>query len=57
MEERLSFSVWTDVWPEPGQPDGRHRYAEVFEEARLADSLPFRAFCTTASMTAIYPHS
>jgi alkanesulfonate monooxygenase SsuD/methylene tetrahydromethanopterin reductase-like flavin-dependent oxidoreductase (luciferase family) len=47
MKEPLSFSIWTDVRPEPGQPVGRRRYAEVLEEARLADSLPFRAFCTT----------
>jgi hypothetical protein len=46
MKEPLSFSVWTNVRSEPGEMDGRRRYAEVLEEARLADSLRFRAFCT-----------
>lgn len=42
-----ALSVWTDVRPDPGERDGCRRYAELPEEARLADSLPFRAFCTT----------
>ncbi len=42
-----AVSIWTDVRPEPGEVDGRRRYAEVLEEVRLADSLGFRAFCTT----------
>lgn len=40
-------SVWTDVRPEPGEVHGATRYAEVLDEVRLADSLPFHAFCTT----------
>jgi alkanesulfonate monooxygenase SsuD/methylene tetrahydromethanopterin reductase-like flavin-dependent oxidoreductase (luciferase family) len=35
------------VRPEPGEVDGRRRYAELLEEARLADRRGFRAFCTT----------
>jgi hypothetical protein len=46
MKEPFSFSVWTDVRPEPGQPDGRHRYAELLEEVQFADGRGFRAFCT-----------
>lgn len=43
----FALSVWTDARPEPGEPDARRRYAELIEEARLADALGFRAFCTT----------
>jgi hypothetical protein len=46
MREPLSFSVWTDVRPEPGEMDGRRRYAELLEEVRFADGRGFRAFCT-----------
>ncbi len=40
-------SIWTDVRPELGEVRGATRYAELLDEARLADSLPFHAFCTT----------
>jgi alkanesulfonate monooxygenase SsuD/methylene tetrahydromethanopterin reductase-like flavin-dependent oxidoreductase (luciferase family) len=43
----LAVSIWTDVRPEPGEGDGRRRYAELLEEVRLADGRGFRAFCTT----------
>jgi alkanesulfonate monooxygenase SsuD/methylene tetrahydromethanopterin reductase-like flavin-dependent oxidoreductase (luciferase family) len=42
-----ALNIWTDVRPEVGERDGRRRYAELLEEVRLADTLPFRAFCTT----------
>jgi alkanesulfonate monooxygenase SsuD/methylene tetrahydromethanopterin reductase-like flavin-dependent oxidoreductase (luciferase family) len=42
-----ALGVWTDVRPEPGEQNGRRRYGEVLDEARLADSLGFRSFCTT----------
>lgn len=42
-----AFSVWTDFRPEPGEPDGRRRYAEVLDEVRLVDELGYHAFCTT----------
>lgn len=42
-----ALSIWTDVRPDAGQRDGRRRYAELLDEVRLADSLPFRCFCTT----------
>ena len=41
------ISVWTDVRPDIGETDARRRYAELLDEARLADRLPFRALCTT----------
>lgn len=41
----FAVSVWTDARPEGGE--GPRRYAELIEEARLADRLGFRAFCTT----------
>lgn len=47
IEQAPQISVWTDARPELGQTDGKRRYSELLEEARLADSLPFRAFCTT----------
>src|SRR4051812_22289736 len=43
----IAFSVYTDARPEPPETHGRERYAELIEEARLADGLPYRAFCTT----------
>lgn len=46
-EPAVALSVWTDVRPEPGDPDGRRRYAEVREEVKLADALGYHAFCTT----------
>lgn len=46
-ERGPAVSVWTDVRPEPGELDGRRRYGELLEEARLADALGFRTFCTT----------
>lgn len=44
---RFALSVWTDARPDPEDGDGLRRYAELLEEARLADRLGFRAFCTT----------
>lgn len=46
-ESGPALGVWTDVRPEPGDRDGRRRYGEVLDEARLADALGFRTFCTT----------
>lgn len=40
-------SVWTDVRPEPGEPGGRRRYAELLDEARLIDELGYQTLCTT----------
>jgi alkanesulfonate monooxygenase SsuD/methylene tetrahydromethanopterin reductase-like flavin-dependent oxidoreductase (luciferase family) len=40
-------SVWTDARPEPGETRGETRYAELLDEVRLADKLPFHTFCTT----------
>jgi alkanesulfonate monooxygenase SsuD/methylene tetrahydromethanopterin reductase-like flavin-dependent oxidoreductase (luciferase family) len=45
--EAPKVSVWTDARPEPGQHWHRQRYAELREEARLADRLGFHAICTT----------
>ncbi|WKG04276.1 LLM class flavin-dependent oxidoreductase [Mycolicibacterium sp. HK-90] len=45
--EAPKVSIWTDARPEPGEPRGERRYAELLEEARLADTLPFHAFATT----------
>jgi alkanesulfonate monooxygenase SsuD/methylene tetrahydromethanopterin reductase-like flavin-dependent oxidoreductase (luciferase family) len=42
-----AINIWTDARPERGERDARRRYAELVEEARFADTLPFRAFCTT----------
>lgn len=47
MDQLPSIGVWTDVRPELGDPDGRRRYAELLEEASLADRLGFSRFCTT----------
>jgi alkanesulfonate monooxygenase SsuD/methylene tetrahydromethanopterin reductase-like flavin-dependent oxidoreductase (luciferase family) len=45
--EAPKVSIWTDARPEPGETRGEQRYAELLEEARLADTLPFHAFATT----------
>jgi alkanesulfonate monooxygenase SsuD/methylene tetrahydromethanopterin reductase-like flavin-dependent oxidoreductase (luciferase family) len=45
--EGPALNIWTDVRPDLGERDGRRRYAELLDEVRLADTLPFRAFCTT----------
>ncbi|WP_273733484.1 LLM class flavin-dependent oxidoreductase [Mycolicibacterium septicum] len=45
--EAPKVSIWTDARPEPGETRGELRYAELLEEARLADTLPFHAFATT----------
>lgn len=42
-----AVSIWTDARPELGERSGQRRYEELLEEARFADELPFRAFCTT----------
>jgi alkanesulfonate monooxygenase SsuD/methylene tetrahydromethanopterin reductase-like flavin-dependent oxidoreductase (luciferase family) len=47
MADGPHISVWTDARPDLGETDGRRRYAELLDEARLADSLPYRSFCTT----------
>jgi alkanesulfonate monooxygenase SsuD/methylene tetrahydromethanopterin reductase-like flavin-dependent oxidoreductase (luciferase family) len=45
--EAPKVGVWTDARPEPaGHWDGG-RYAELREEARLADQLGFHSICTT----------
>ncbi|ADB48967.1 LLM class flavin-dependent oxidoreductase [Conexibacter woesei] len=46
-ERHPALGVWTDVRPEPGARDGQRRYGELLDEARLADALGFRTFCTT----------
>src|SRR5262245_10799548 len=45
--EAPKVSIWTDARPEPGETRGQRRYAELLEEARLADTRPFHAFATT----------
>lgn len=45
--EAPKVSVWTDARPEPGERHGEKRYAELLEEARVADKLPLHALCTT----------
>lgn len=45
--EAPKVSIWTDARPEPGEHRGERRYAELLEEARLADTLPFHTFATT----------
>lgn len=46
MASPFALSVWTDARPDPGEKAGQ-RYQELLEEARFADTLGFRAFCTT----------
>jgi alkanesulfonate monooxygenase SsuD/methylene tetrahydromethanopterin reductase-like flavin-dependent oxidoreductase (luciferase family) len=45
--EAPKISIWTDARPEPGEARGTRRYAELLEEARLADTLLFHTFATT----------
>jgi alkanesulfonate monooxygenase SsuD/methylene tetrahydromethanopterin reductase-like flavin-dependent oxidoreductase (luciferase family) len=46
-DDGLALNVWTDARPDRGERNGRRRYGELLDEARLADTLPFHAFCTT----------
>jgi alkanesulfonate monooxygenase SsuD/methylene tetrahydromethanopterin reductase-like flavin-dependent oxidoreductase (luciferase family) len=43
----FDLSVWTDMRPDPSQPDFPRRYAEALDEARAADEAGFRSFWTT----------
>jgi alkanesulfonate monooxygenase SsuD/methylene tetrahydromethanopterin reductase-like flavin-dependent oxidoreductase (luciferase family) len=40
-------SVWTDGRDDPADPDPSRRFAELLEEARVADALGFRGFWTS----------
>ena len=49
LDVGLALNVWTDARPDLGECDGRRRYRGLLDEARFADTLPFRAFCTLAA--------
>lgn len=43
----FTISIWSDMRPDPQIGDWARRYAEVLDEARLADTLGFGGFWTT----------
>lgn len=43
----LGFSLWNDARPRLGETDVSRHYAELLEEAKLADQLGFRGFWTS----------
>jgi alkanesulfonate monooxygenase SsuD/methylene tetrahydromethanopterin reductase-like flavin-dependent oxidoreductase (luciferase family) len=47
MSAPFGFSPWTDARPAVGDTDYAHRFAELLEEAKLADHLGFPSFWTS----------
>jgi alkanesulfonate monooxygenase SsuD/methylene tetrahydromethanopterin reductase-like flavin-dependent oxidoreductase (luciferase family) len=43
----FTFSAWSDCRPAPGDTNYRRRFAELIDEAKLADQLGFRGFWTS----------
>jgi alkanesulfonate monooxygenase SsuD/methylene tetrahydromethanopterin reductase-like flavin-dependent oxidoreductase (luciferase family) len=43
----FTFSAWSDCRPAPGDTDYARRFAELIDEAKLADQLGFRGFWTS----------